>query len=80
MAAKARQIIVPYAAGGGSDTMARLFAQRFSAAWGKPFYVENVTGASGILAAEQVAQARPDGYTLFWLSRRKLRLLPRCSR
>ena len=43
---------------------------------GKPFYVENVAGASGILAAEQVAQARPDGYTLFMAATPQIAIAP----
>ena len=58
------KIIVPYAAGGGSDTIARMFAQRFSEVFGKSFYVENKTGANGTIAAETVAHSQPDGYTL----------------
>ena len=59
------KIIVPYAAGGGADTVARIFAQRFSEVFGKNFYVENKVGANGTIAAEEVALSHPDGYTLF---------------
>jgi len=59
------KIVVPYAAGGGSDTIARLFAQRFSDVFGKLFYVENRVGADGIIAAEEVSRSYPDGHTLF---------------
>jgi tripartite-type tricarboxylate transporter receptor subunit TctC len=59
------KIIVPYAAGGSSDTIARMFARRFSEVFGKSFYVENKVGANGTIAAEAVAHSQPDGYTLF---------------
>jgi tripartite-type tricarboxylate transporter receptor subunit TctC len=59
------KIVVPYAAGGGSDTIARIFARRFSVVFGNLFYVENRVGANGTIAAEEVARSHPDGYTLF---------------
>jgi tripartite-type tricarboxylate transporter receptor subunit TctC len=58
-------VIVPFAAGGNTDTIARMTAQRLSEAFGKPFVVENRSGAGGAIAAEMTARARPDGYTLF---------------
>jgi tripartite-type tricarboxylate transporter receptor subunit TctC len=59
------KIVVPYAAGGGSDTVARMIAERLSKAFGQQFYVENKTGANGTIAADYVARSAPDGYTLF---------------
>ena len=59
------KIVVPYAAGGGSDTITRIIAQRFSKVFGNLFYVENRVGANGTIAAEEVARSRPDGHTLF---------------
>jgi len=59
------KIVVPYAAGGGSDTIARMLADRFSKVFSKQFYVENKVGANGTIAADAVAHAPPDGYTLF---------------
>ena len=58
-------IIVPFAAGGNTDGIARITAGRLSAALGKDFVVENRPGAGGALAAEVVAKAEPDGHTLF---------------
>jgi tripartite-type tricarboxylate transporter receptor subunit TctC len=59
------KFVVPVSAGGTTDIMARVLAARLSAAWGQPVIVENKPGGSGIAAAESVARARPDGYTLF---------------
>jgi tripartite-type tricarboxylate transporter receptor subunit TctC len=50
--------------GGNPDVLARLLAQKFSDALGKPFVVENVPGAGGVVAANQVAKAPPDGHVL----------------
>jgi len=58
-------VIVPFAAGGNTDSIARMTAQRLSEAFGKQFLVENRPGASGAIAAEFVAHANPDAYTLF---------------
>jgi tripartite-type tricarboxylate transporter receptor subunit TctC len=62
--AKPARLIVPYAAGGAADTAGRLYADALSAAFGKQFIVENRTGGGGLPAAEAVARAEPDGYTL----------------
>jgi tripartite-type tricarboxylate transporter receptor subunit TctC len=58
-------IIVPFSAGGPSDTIARLLAQTMSAPLKTQVIVENVAGAGGTIGAARVAQASPDGYTLF---------------
>jgi tripartite-type tricarboxylate transporter receptor subunit TctC len=57
-------IVVPFAAGGGNDILARLLAQRMGAALGQQFVIENRAGAAGTIGARSVAKARPDGYTL----------------
>jgi tripartite-type tricarboxylate transporter receptor subunit TctC len=58
------RLIVPFAPGGGNDTLARLIGQKLGASLGQPIVVENRPGAGGITATEQVARATPDGYTL----------------
>jgi tripartite-type tricarboxylate transporter receptor subunit TctC len=58
-------VIVPFVAGGNTDGVARIAAQRLSDALGKQFVVENRPGAGGAIAAELVAKSPPDGYTLF---------------
>jgi tripartite-type tricarboxylate transporter receptor subunit TctC len=58
-------LIVPFAAGGPSDTIARLLGQAMSGALKTQVIVENVAGAGGTIGAARVAQAAPDGYTLF---------------
>ncbi len=58
------RLVVPYPAGGGTDTIARLIGQPLSQAWKQPVVVDNKPGASGILGNDIVAKAAPDGYTL----------------
>jgi len=56
--------IVPFPAGGGTDIAARLVATKLTAKWGQSVVVENRAGAAGIVGADAVSKARPDGYTL----------------
>ncbi len=58
------RIVVPLAAGGGVDSVARAFAQKYSEAWKLPVIVENRPGAGNIIGADYVAKSAPDGYTL----------------
>src|ERR1044072_2777780 len=58
------KIIVPYAPGGGTDITARLFGDQMKNSLGQQFVVENKPGAFGILAIEEMAHSKPDGYTL----------------
>jgi tripartite-type tricarboxylate transporter receptor subunit TctC len=58
------KIIVPYAPGGGTDITSRLFGDQLKNILGQQFVVENKPGAFGILAIEEMARAKPDGYTL----------------
>jgi tripartite-type tricarboxylate transporter receptor subunit TctC len=58
------KIVVGFPPGVAPDITARLLADKFSEAWGKPVVVENVTGAGSNIATDRVAKAAPDGYTL----------------
>jgi len=60
------RIIVPVAAGGGVDVMARLLAQKLSERWNQQFVVENRPGAAGMIGSKAVIGAPPDGYTLLY--------------
>lgn len=57
-------MVVPFPPGGGTDTGARLIAQKLSAKWGQQVLVENKGGAAGQIGADMVAKAKPDGYTI----------------
>jgi tripartite-type tricarboxylate transporter receptor subunit TctC len=57
-------MIVPFAAGGTSDVIARVVAEQMSVALGQPVVIENVAGAGGSLALARAARAAPDGYTI----------------
>ena len=63
--AKPIRLVVPFAAGSATDALARVLAQRLQAAQGWTVVIENLAGASGILAAQNVARAAPDGHTVF---------------
>ena len=58
------KLVVPYAAGGATDAYARLYARKYTEAWGQPVVVDNRPGAGGNLGASVVAKSAPDGYTL----------------
>ncbi|MEI9924838.1 MAG: tripartite tricarboxylate transporter substrate binding protein [Bradyrhizobium sp.] len=58
------RVVVPFAAGGPTDFVARLVVNKLSERWHQKIYIENVLGASGNIATRQVARAAPDGYTV----------------
>ncbi len=60
------KMVVPFAAGASSDTLARLITARAAGPLGGSFVIENRAGAGGLIAAQAVARAAPDGYTLLW--------------
>ena len=70
------RIIVGFSAGGGTDVIARILAQKLSETLNQSVIVENRTGASGLIAAEAVAKAAPDGYTLMMGSQTTLAVAP----
>lgn len=58
------RVVIPYVAGGSTDTLGRLAAQKLTEAFGQQFVADNRTGGGGIIGSEMVARAAPDGYTL----------------
>ena len=62
------RIIVPYAPGGGNDTLARLLGRKLEELWRKPVIIENKAGGNTIIATEAVSRLEPDGYTILMVT------------
>ena len=73
-------LVVPFAAGGAIDVMARLLGDRASRALGQPVVIENRGGAAGLIGAASVARAEPDGYTLLLASAAQVTIPPWINR
>ena len=73
-------VVVPFGAGGNTDTMARLAAQHLSSKFGQSFVVENRPSAGGALGTGQVATAAPDGYTLLFAASSMIVLTPQVQK
>ena len=69
-------LVVPFAPGGITDLLARITAERLSAAFGQPFIIENVVGAAGTIATDKVARAPADGYTLLFATLTQISVAP----
>ena len=67
---------MPFAAGGGTDAIARVIAEKLSARLGQPVVVENKAGAASAIGTAYVAKAAPDGYTLLMTTNSALVILP----
>jgi tripartite-type tricarboxylate transporter receptor subunit TctC len=70
------KLVLPFAAGGQSDVVARIAAERLSSTLGQPLVVENVAGAGGMIAASKVARSPADGYTIFLPNASTLTIAP----
>jgi tripartite-type tricarboxylate transporter receptor subunit TctC len=70
------RIVIPYAAGGTTDAMARVMQEPLQKILGQTVLIDNKPGASGILAAREVIRAQPDGYTLFFVNNGNLAVTP----
>jgi tripartite-type tricarboxylate transporter receptor subunit TctC len=60
------RFVIPYPAGGPTDTVGRLLAQKLSEQTGRTFLIDNAPGANGAIGADKVAKSKPDGYTLLF--------------
>jgi tripartite-type tricarboxylate transporter receptor subunit TctC len=73
-------VVVPFAAGGNTDVMARMASNRLSAELKQPFVIENRVGAAGALATTYVARAAPDGYTILFGAAPQIAVVPRIQK
>jgi tripartite-type tricarboxylate transporter receptor subunit TctC len=73
---KAVRMIVAFPAGGGTDIVARLIAERLTALWGQQVIVDNRGGAGGVIGTEIAARSAPDGYTIFMATLGNLSINP----
>jgi tripartite-type tricarboxylate transporter receptor subunit TctC len=69
-------VIVPFAPGGITDILARMIAEHLQDALKQTFVIENVTGASGLIATQRAARAQPDGYTLYFTTLSQIVIAP----
>ena len=69
-------VVVPFGAGGNTDTMARMVSQRLQERLGQPFVVDNRGGAGGATAMAQIARAPADGYTLVFAASPQIQIVP----
>src|SRR3990170_609972 len=70
------KLVVPYAAGGGSDIIARIFADRLSQKINQTVFIENRAGAGGNIGADAVAKSHPDGYTVLFTPQGPISIAP----
>lgn len=70
------RIIVTFAPGSATDITARVIAQKLSVAWGVAVTIENIPGSGGVVGADKIAKATPDGYTLGWIANGALTIAP----
>ena len=70
------RLVIPYAAGGSTDNMARVLQEPLQKALGQSVIIDNKAGAGGALAAREVIRAKPDGYTLFFVNNGNLAVVP----
>jgi len=71
-------LVVPFAAGGGTDSIARELAEVLKERLGQPVVVDNRGGAGGSIAADEVAQSKPDGYMLLFVTSTFVTAAARC--
>jgi tripartite-type tricarboxylate transporter receptor subunit TctC len=70
------ELVIPFAAGGATDVIARMVGQIVSEKWGQPIIIQNKAGATGAIGSEYVARAAPDGYTILMATASTHAVLP----